>query len=324
MQVRSKVIRSIRKFFDERGFHETETSILLPVRDIAPVNHFALTCPDCGANVLRICPENQLKRLVVAGYDRVYEIARCFRNESADDEHLPEFSSVECYQAYASYEDTANLFQELLKWVVADVTGTDRITVGGQTYSLSAPWQRVYYVEAVRSLFNIDIEAIGTQAELVDAMRTAGMDVHDTMPPRILYSILAEHIDKTLDAPSLLMNYPAETICVAKRHEDRPHLIERFEAFLGGMEIAHSFTELSDPVEQRDRMLLLMQEKVAAGESEHSLDEPFLAALNFGLPPTAGLGIGIDRLVMLITGEPIHRTTFFPLNEAPIKESKPC
>lgn len=314
VQVRSKVIRSIRKFFDERGFHETETSILLPVRDIAPVNHFALARPNCGANVLRICPENQLKRLIVAGYDRVYEIARCFRNESADDEHLPEFSSIECYQAYASYEDMASLFQELLKWVVTDVTGTDSITFGGQTYSLSEPWQRVYYVEAVRNLFHIDIEAIKTQAELVDAMRTGCTDVHETMPPRVLYSILAEHIEKTLDAPSLLMDYPAETICVAKRHEDRPHLIERFEAFLGGMEIAHAFTELSDPVEQRNRMRLLMLEKTAAGESEHPLDEAFLAALYFGLPPTAGLGIGIDRLVMMITGEPIHRTTFFPMN----------
>jgi lysyl-tRNA synthetase class 2 len=308
IEVRREVARLIRQFFDSRGFLEMETSILLPSRDIVPVAHFEMGRESCTP-ALRICPENQLKRLVAAGYDRVYEIARNFRKEKSDDEHLPEFTSIECYQANANYESMIEIFEELFRFLWKEIKG----------YNFSESWKRIDFTEASHKL-GIDFTKTKTPQELLELLRLKGIGLD--LPPETVqwidvYGKLAEAIEQTLDSPSHLMNHPTETICVAKRHDDRPHLIERFEAFVDGKEIAHGFTELVDPVEQRIRMNELLDAKPVPGSPNHPLDKEFLCAMEL-MPPMAGLGIGIDRLVMLLTGLPIYETVTFPFNFHPL------
>jgi len=304
IEVRRKVIRVIRQFFDSRGFLEMETSILLPTRDIAPVLHFEINGQGSEASVLRICPENQLKRLVGAGYDRVYEISRNFRNEESDEEHLPEFTSIECYLAYANYKSMIDILEELVHLLWKEIKG----------YEFSNSWKRIDFTEASYKL-GVDFTQTKTPQELLELLRLKGIGLNllpETVQWIDVYGELAGAIEKTFDGPTHLMNHPAETICVAKRHDDRPHLIERFEAFVNGKEIAHGFTELVDPIEQRSRMNELLNVKAFMGNQRHPLDEEFLGAMEL-MPPMAGLGIGIDRLVMLLTELPIHETVPFPL-----------
>ena len=312
--MRARVIHTIREFLDARGFLEVETPIILPTRDIAPVEHFSVSPSATGQQVLRICPENCLKRLVVAGFDRVYEIGRSFRVEEESSERLCQFTTMECYQAFASYEDAADLCHELVVAVTKSVKhGDTHVDVGGQTFDLAQPWQRLDFRTAVLHHSGIDVDQYPDYDSLVRAMTAGRISAQDLRSHRECLNRLAECVEQSVVAPTILMDHPAETICVAKRHAEstRSNCIERFELFIGGCEIAHAFSELTDPVEQRERMEILLDEKVRNGDARHSLDENFLSALDVGLPPTAGLGIGIDRLIMLLTGEPINRVVTF-------------
>lgn len=314
LDVRRKVIRATREFLDNNGYLEMDTPIILPVRDIAPVRHYSVVPSATGNHVLRICPENILKRLVVAGFDRIYEIARNFRPNDQKDGSLPEFTTVECYRAYSNYLDMIDLLERWVLYVAESVTGSHKIIINGRELDLRDPWLRIDFHSRVLTSTGIDINEYDDLHGLKCAMELAGFAVENLSSRRECFDQLAEHIESSLVSPSLLMNHPAETICVAKRHDSpqHNHLLERFEAFIGGIEIAHAFSELTDTVEQRERMRLLMQEKKANGDKSHPLDEDFLTSLDIGLPPTAGIGLGIDRLVMLLTGEPIDRVFAFP------------
>lgn len=310
LKSRSKVLKILRSELDQRGFLEVETNILLPVRDIAPVKHFTVIsrfADKDSEQVLRICPENQLKRMIVAGFDRVYEIGRSFRDERATERHLPEFSSMECYAAWAGYREMMVLCEELVSEVLVQIGISKE-----KTAALKKPWKQITFREAALKFAGIDPDALQDEASLTSALKKAGIPIDNCRHRRQLLDRLATvAIEPHLIEPTFLVDHPMETICVAKRHDDRPHLLERFEAYFMGIEIAHGFSELTVPQEQRLRMELLLAEKIADGEEEHPLDEEFIQALELGLPPTGGLGIGIDRLVMLATEEPINRTVPF-------------
>ena len=314
LDVRRQVIRTVRAFLDDRGFLEMETPIILPVRDIAPVPHFSVSPTTHETAVLRICPENALKRLVVAGFDKVYEIARNFRIENPTNQRSCEFTTLECYQAYATYHQTMDLCQELILEVNRAVnSNTDVLRFQGATINIKAPWERQDFQTAVFRETDINLEQTPDLQTLQNIMEARGISARGLRSRRECVNYLAEIVEQQIVTPTFLMDHPVETICVAQRHEaPRSHLLQRFELFIGGMEVAHAFAELTNPIEQRMRMQHLMKEKIAAGEAVHQFDEDFLTTLDIGLPPTGGLGIGIDRLVMLLTDEPIDRVVAFP------------
>lgn len=310
LKSRAKVLKIMRRELDRRGFLEVETNILLPVRDIAPVAHFGVTSrfgdKEAG-QVLRICPENQLKRMIVAGFDRVYEIGRSFRDEHSTERHLPEFSAMECYAAWAGYIEMMVLCKELVLEVLVSVGISEE-----RSAALRRPWNQITFRDAAIKFAGIDPDTLQDKTSLSEALEKAGISTHKCYYRRQLLDRLATvAIEPKLIEPTFLIDHPMETICVAKRHDDKPHLLERFEAYFMGVEIAHGFSELTAAQEQRARMKVLLAEKIAEGEKEHPLDEEFIQALELGLPPTGGLGIGIDRLVMLATEEPINRTVAF-------------
>lgn len=315
LDIRRRVIKTVRDYLDDRGFLEMETPIVLPVRDIAPVPHFAVTPTTNGTAVLRICPENALKRLVVSGFDRVYEVARNFRVEDATHHRSSEFTTLECYAAYTTYKHTMELCQDLILTVIRNVHGRDDVLqYQGKTIDITAPWERWDFQTAVQRATGIDLKQAPDLHTLQREMAARGMPASGFHSRRTCVNHLAEIIEQQISTPTFLMDHPAETICVAQRHDaPRSHLLQRFELFIGGMEIAHAFAELTNPLEQRERMQELLQERITAGDDAHPLDDDFLTAIDIGLPPTCGLGIGIDRLVMLLTNEPIDRVIAFPI-----------
>lgn len=316
LAVRRQVIKTVRAYLDGRGFLEMETPIILPIRDIAPVPHFTVTPGRDGTAVLRICPENALKRLIVAGFDRVYEVARNFRVEKAAQHRSSEFTTVECYAAYATYVQTMDLCEDLIRIIIRTALGSsDVLQYQNRVIDIRTPWERLDFQTAVQRATGIELERASNTPMLKSEMAARGISAEGLHSRRACINQLAEIVEEQLNNPTFLIDHPSETICVAQRHDaPRSHLLQRFELFIGGMEIAHAFAELTDPLEQRERMQELMQEKIAAGDTPHPLDDDFLTAIDIGLPPTCGLGIGIDRLVMLLTNEPIDRVIAFPLS----------
>jgi len=315
LAVRRQVIKTVREYLDARRFLEMETPIILPIRDIAPVPHFAVTPARDGTAVLRICPENALKRLIVAGFDRVYEIARNFRVENAAHHRSSEFTTVECYAAYTTYLQTMDLCEDLIRNIIrTTLGGNDVLRYQNREIDIKTRWERLDFQTAVQRATGIELERAPDTPTLKSEMAARGINAEGLHSRRACINHLAEIVEEQLNSPTFLMDHPSETICVAQRHDaPRSHLLQRFELFIGGMEIAHAFAELTDPLEQRARMQELLEEKIAAGDTPHPLDLDFLKAIDIGLPPTCGLGIGIDRLVMLLTNEPIDRVIAFPL-----------
>jgi len=312
--LRSKIITTARSFLDKQGFMEVETPVLQPHAGGALARPFVTHHHALDEDLyLRIALELHLKRLVVGGFDKVYEIGRTFRNEGISVKHNPEFTLLECYQAYSDYNDVMILVEELLVHIAKEVLGTTKLACNGKTIDLSLPWQRLNLREAIKNYCGIDFEDYPDAASLGSRMAEKGMEIDPSKGRgRLVDELLSTFVEPNLIHPTFLLDYPLEMSPLAKRKRGNNRLVERFEGFVGGREVANAFTELNDPVEQRERFQQQLKEQTADEEMEIA-DEDFLQALEYGMPPTGGLGIGIDRLVMLFTGQQsIREVILFP------------
>ncbi|MEB3255237.1 MAG: lysine--tRNA ligase [Synechococcaceae cyanobacterium] len=314
---RAVLVSTMRRWLDERGFLEIETPVLQTEAggaDARPftTHHNALDLP----LTLRIATELHLKRLVVGGFERVYELGRIFRNEGVSTRHNPEFTSVEIYQAYADYTDMMVLTEELIAACCQAVCGTTVITYQGTPVDLTPPWPRATMHKLVQHATGLDFHAFTSRAQAAAAMAAADLAVPETADSvgRLLVEAFEQRVESSLLQPTFVLDYPIEVSPLARRHREKPGLVERFELFIVGRETANAFSELIDPQEQRAR-LEQQQERRRAGDPEaQTVDEDFLHALEIGMPPTGGLGIGIDRLAMLLTDSPSIRDVIaFPL-----------
>jgi lysyl-tRNA synthetase class 2 len=312
--LRSKIITAVRSFLDSRGFMEVETPVLQPHAGGALARPFVTHHHTLDEDLyLRIALELHLKRLVVGGFDRVYEIGRVFRNEGISVEHNPEFTLLECYQAYSDYRDIMRLVETMVSDIAQVVLGNTKLVCSGQTIDLALPWQRLYLREAVKEYCDIDFEDYPDAAALRTRMAELGIEVDPGKGRgRLIEELISTFVEPKLVQPTFLLDYPVEMSPLAKRKPGDDQLVERFEGFVDGVEVANAFTELNDPLEQRERFRQQLKEPVADEEVEIA-DEDFLQALEYGMPPTGGLGIGIDRLVMLLTGQQsIREVILFP------------
>ncbi len=316
MRARSRVVTAIRSFFDSRGYLEVDTPVLVPVPAGAMAEPFVTEHRALDRSLyLRIALELYLKRLIVGGMDKVYEIGRVFRNEGIDANHNPEFTLLESYEAYADYNDMMRLVESLAPALALEVQGGTTVTYGDVEIRLAPPWPRISLHDAVLEHGGIDLDSYPDAASLADRMREAHIPAtYAESRGRLIDKLVGTFVEPKLVQPAFLVGYPVEMSPLAKASRDDPRYAERFEAFAAGMEIANAFTELNDPDVQRQRFE--EQEdlrKRYQGEDLDRMDEDFLVALEYGMPPTGGLGIGVDRLVMLLTGQrTIRDVLLFP------------
>jgi lysyl-tRNA synthetase class 2 len=313
-RTRSKIVRAVRRFLDSRGFIEVETPVFQPSAGGAAAKPFIAHYHALDEDLyLRIALELYLKRLIVGGLDRVYEIGRVFRNEGISTRHNPEFTMLEAYQAYADYNDVMKLTEDMLAAVALEALGNQETVFAENTISFKPPFKRLDYREALKLYWGRDIGQYPDLDSLRNAMADSGMKVDFNKDRgKLLDEIASTYVEPNLVQPTFLVDYPVETAPLAKRHRADPTLVERFELYISGMEVANAFTELNDPLDQRDRFKDQAAHKAADEEAE-VIDEDFLLALEYGMPPTGGLGVGIDRLVMLLTGQPtIREVVLFP------------
>ena len=314
---RALLVSGIRRWLDQRDFLEIETPVLQSEpggADARPfeTHHNTLDLP----LTLRIATELHLKRLVVGGFERVYELGRIFRNEGVSTRHNPEFTTVEIYQAYSDYIGMMDLTEQMVSAVCEEVCGSTKITYQGVEIDLSPPWRRATMHELVLDATGLDFSGFSSRDQAAAAMATKGLNAPELADSvgRLLNEAFEQAVESTLIQPTFVTDYPVEISPLARPHRSKPGLVERFELFIVGREHANAFSELTDPVDQRQR-LESQQERKAAGDLEaHGVDEDFINALEVGMPPTGGLGIGIDRLVMLLTDSPSIRDVIaFPL-----------
>ncbi|HEY4719572.1 MAG TPA: lysine--tRNA ligase [Candidatus Methylomirabilis sp.] len=312
---RSLLIREVRQFFDQRGFLEVETPMMQPVAGGAAARPFITHHNALDMDLyLRIAPELYLKRLLVGGLERVYEINRNFRNEGIDTRHNPEFTMLEFYQAYADYHDLMPLTEELLPHLCRVLLGGEELTYQGVRINLSPPWPRLTVVEALRKVGGIPEE------DLEGAERLRAVAAHRGIPVqagwgwgKLVDALMAHLVEPHLVQPTFLLDFPLELSPLARSQPDDPRLAQRFELFVAGLELANAYTELNDPQEQRQRLEEQLRAREGGDEEAHRMDEDFVRALEYGMPPAAGEGIGIDRLVMLFTDSPsIRDVILFP------------
>ena len=300
---RSKIIAAIRRFLDNRDFLEVDTPILNTIPGGATARPFITHHNTLDIDMyLRIAPELYLKRLIVGGLERVYELGRMFRNEGMSIKHNPEFSMMEVYQAYTDYHGMMELAESLISTVAREVLGTMKIEYQGQDIDLTPPWTRITMTEAVLKYAGMDFDEIKTDEEAINAAKAKGMDIEGN-PARgeVLSMMFEEFAEPNLIQPTFVIDYPVEVSPLTKRKPDKPELTERFELFITGREFGNAYSELNDPIDQKERFLEQVKKREAGDEEANMMDEDFLLALEHGLPPTGGLGIGIDRLVMLLT-----------------------
>jgi lysyl-tRNA synthetase class 2 len=304
VELRARAVRAMRAFLDARGFLEVETPILQPIYGGANARPFTTRYEVYDQTVyLRISDELYLKRLVIGGLDRVYEIGRDFRNEGVSRKRNPEFTMMECYQAYADYGDMMELTEELLRCVVREATGGTRVVYRGEEIEFGGSWPRRGLTDAIREATGVDVLAARDLEALRAATRRAGLDPGDAPTwGRLVDRLMSEHVEPKLVQPTFMVDYPVELSPLAKRSPADPRLVERFELFVAGMELANAFSELNDPEDQRRRFEEQRAARAAGDEDAHPLDHDFLLALEHGMPPTGGLGVGVDRLVMVLAG----------------------
>jgi len=312
--LRSRIIAATRNFLNTKGFIEVETPVLQPQAGGALARPFITHHHTLDEDLyLRIALELHLKRLIIGGFDRVYELGRVFRNEGISVKHNPEFTLLECYQAYTDYFDMMNLVEEMFAYISQEVLGNTKIDYNGKTINFTPPWQRLSLREAIKIYCSIDFENYPDAVTLRQQMAALGMEVDPAKERgKLIDDLISTFVEPNLTQPTFLLDYPVEMSPLAKKKRDNARLVERFEGFIAGIEIANAFTELNDPVDQRERFLQQVKERVSDGEVEIA-DEDFLQALEYGMPPTGGLGIGIDRAVMLLTGQQsIRDVILFP------------
>src|SRR5437588_7500340 len=316
--IRSRTISAMRRYLDEHGFLEVETPILQPLYGGATARPFITHHNALDRDFyLRIAVELYLKRLIVGGFERVYEIGRDFRNEGIDRTHNPEFTMMECYQAYADYNDIMVLVEEMVSFIAQDAKGSPRITYQGREIDLTPPWPRIPLLDAIAEFTGIDVRLFPDKESLAAEMRAKGYEVDPKHGRGRLIDDLMGAIFRK-DTPLLrqaifLTDYPRDISPLAKDHSEVPGLVERFQPFIGGLECGNAFTELNDPIDQRKRFEDQMRQREQGDDEAQVLDEDFLEALEVGMPPAGGLGIGIDRLVMLMADQDsIRDVILFP------------
>jgi lysyl-tRNA synthetase class 2 len=316
--VRSRVVSALRAGLDERGFLEVETPILQPIYGGANALPFSTRHNVYDQELfLRISFELYLKRLIIGGLDRVYEIGRDFRNEGISRKHNPEFSMLEAYQAYADYGDMMDLVEQLVSAAARTVLGTTKIEIQGQSVELAPPWPRRSMASAIREACGVDIETETTLEALRGAVRSRGVSGVDPAEApswaRLVDALFSEHVEPGLVSPTFIVDYPLELSPLAKRSAENPRIVERFEAFIGGMEIANAFSELNDPDDQRERFEAQGRARAEGDLEAQPIDEDFLRALEYGMPPTGGVGMGVGRLTMVLAGcSNIREVKLFP------------
>lgn len=311
---RSKIVSAVREFLDGEGFYEVETPVLNTLAGGANARPFITHHNTLDVDMyLRIATELYLKRCIVGGFEKVYEVGRIFRNEGMDPKHNPEFTTVELYQAYVDYNAMMDIAERLVQHCAMKVCGTLDITYQGQQLSLAGPWERLTMVDAVKRYVGIDFNSDDLGA-LIDSANKLGLDLpKDTSWGNALYKVFDSFVEDKLTGPLFIIDYPVEVSPLAKKKPTDPRLTERFEMFVTGKELGNAFSELNDPNDQRERFEAQMQAKAKGDEEAQPYDEDFVTALEYGMPPTGGLGIGIDRLVMLLTDSySIREVLLFP------------
>ena len=314
--MRSGIISAMRRFMDGRGFIEVETPTLVPIAAGGMAHPFITHHNMLGRDLyLRIATELHLKRLIVGGLERVYEIGKIFRNEGLDLTHNPEFTSMESYEAFADYNDVMEMVEQMVSTVAQEVLGTTVVEFDGERIDFAPPWPRLSLLEQIKEHSGIDFLEHPDIESMKTAMADIGIDVSQQMSwPGLMDKLISSRVEDTLRQPCFLVDYPVEMSPLAKKKAGNPQLVERFEGFVAGMEICNAFTELNDPVDQRQRFEEQEALRVQfADEETDRLDEDFLIAIEHGMPPTGGLGIGIDRLAMLFSGhKTIREVVLFP------------
>ena len=315
-QRRSQIVRLVRKFFEERDFLEVETPMMQAIPGGAAARPFTThhNALDLGL-FLRIAPELFLKRLVVGGIERVFELNRNFRNEGISVRHNPEFTMLEFYQAYATFEDLMRLTEELFVSLATDVSGTLQVPYGEHVIDLTPPWRRMTIADAIATHGSVDTKEITTLSGLQKFAQSQGLQVNNETPYGILLvEVFEEVAESKIIQPTFIAGYPIEVSPLARKNDNNAVLVDRFELFIAGRELANAFSELNDPADQRQRFVEQMKARVAGDDTANPIDEDYLRALEYGMPPAAGEGIGIDRLVMFFTNSAsIRDVILFPL-----------
>lgn len=313
--VRSKVIQAIRRYLDGQDFLEVETPMMHPIAGGAAARPFVTHHNALDMKLyMRIAPELYLKRLIVGGFEKVYELGRVFRNEGISIKHNPEFTMVELYQAYADYEQIMALTEQIVAHAAQAVLGTTKITYQGQEIDLTPPWNRMTMTEAIKKYADIDFAAVKTVEEaraVADRLGVKYEKKHGI--GAILNGVFEEVAEKHLIQPTFIIGHPKEISPLAKSNKDNPEITDRFEAFIFSREIANGFSELNDPIDQKERFTNQVEQRESGDDEAHMMDDDYVTALEFGMPPTGGLGIGIDRLVMFFTdNHSIRDVLLFP------------
>ncbi len=312
---RARILKAIRRYLDDNGFLEVETPVLQPIYGGAAARPFVTHHNQLDQDLfLRISFELYLKRLLVGGYERVYEIGRDFRNEGISFKHNPEFTQLEWYEAYTDYHGVMKRAEELLSAIALEVNGHLKLTYDGREIDLTPPWRRVTMRQAVLEATGVDYALAPDAASLVAAIRAAGLKCDpNASRGKLIDGLFSEYVEDKLIQPTFITDYPVEISPLAKKRQDDPTTVERFEYFIAGMEMGNAFSELNDPIDQRERFVELRSAMAGADENAHPLDEDFLNALSYGMPPTGGFGTGVDRLTMIFTDrQSIREVILFP------------
>jgi lysyl-tRNA synthetase class 2 len=315
-RTRSAVIHALRQFLDERGFLEVETPVLQPIYGGAAAKPFVTHHNQLKQDLyLRISFELYLKRLLVGMYDGVYEIGRDFRNEGVSFKHNPEFTQLEFYWAYADYLKVMELTEEMIVYVFEQVAGGRVVKYGEHQIDVTRPWKRMTLRDGLLSASGIDIDACPTTESLANAMESRGIAVNpDYTRGKLIDGLLGDFLEPNIIQPTFLYDYPREISPLAKHKPDNPQVVERFEGFIGGMELCNAFTELNDPLDQEDRFIEMGHTYAQGDEERHPMDQDYLQAMSYGMPPNGGFGMGVDRLTMLLTDQhSIRDVILFPM-----------
>ncbi len=313
--LRTKMLKAVREYLDERGFLEVETPILSTIAGGANARPFITHHNTLDIDMyLRIANELYLKRLIVGGFEKVYEMGRMFRNEGMSPKHNPEFTNIELYQAYVDYEEMMRLTEELISYVAEKTLGTKVINYQGTEIDLTPPWRRMDMEEAIKEFVGVDFSTIDSDEEAIDIAKAKGLEIESGMKRgHIISEMFEEFCEEHLVQPTFITGHPVEVSPLAKRNPEDPRKTNRFEAFINTWEIANAFSELNDPIDQRKRFEEQVKQKEAGDHEAHPMDSDFINAIEVGLPPTGGLGIGIDRMIVLLTNQPsIRDVLLFP------------
>lgn len=320
--LRTKIIKAVREYLDDRGFLEVETPILSPIAGGANARPFVTHHNTLDIDMyLRIANELYLKRLIVGGFEKVYEMGKMFRNEGMSPKHNPEFTNIELYQAYVDYEEMMRLTENLFAYVAEKALGTTKINYQGTELELSPPWRRLDMADAVKEFTGVDFSTINTDEEAIAVAKEKGIEIKPGMTRgHIISEMFEEFCEEHLIQPTFITGHPVEISPLAKRNPEDPRKTNRFEAFINTWELANAFSELNDPIDQRERFEDQVKQKDFGDDEAHPMDNDFINSIEVGLPPTGGLGIGIDRMIILLTNQPSIRDillfpTMKPLDE---------